>query len=168
MKQFFLYILTLLFLLSCSRARQKENMVSTDAVESEIMIPTEVDIKEAFKKVDLEKNTTQLNPLIKQKLQEYHDLLALEKTNPEFKNEIKEQLKKLSDSQLEIDSTINEVNIENISFLSPPEKISDSIQKVTFSYSNGSKTDSLTAVVKTTPIKVDDQTIWSTQILFEK
>jgi hypothetical protein len=154
-----------MFLFACSKARHKESMVSTDAIELEAAPFVE---EEILKKVDFEKNITQLNPLIKQKLQEYYDLLALEKANPEFTNEIKVQLKKLSDIQLELDSTINQVKIEDILFLSSIEKVSDSIQKVKFSYNNGSKTDSLTAIIKTTPVKVDDQTIWNTQVLFEK
>lgn len=165
MRQIFTYILALLFVLSCSKAPRSESSVFTDKIEEVGMVADES--IEVFKEFDIE-NTTSLNTILKQKLQEYHDLLLLEKTNPEFSNEIKEQLKKLSDEKLDIDSIEGEVSIRDILFLSSAEKISDSIQKIKFSYRANTKTDSLTAIVKTIPIVIENQTIWSTSILFEK
>lgn len=166
MRQFLISILALLFVISCSRAPRNESAVFSDEIEESDMV-TAKESMEVFKEFDIE-NTISLNTILKQKLQEYHDLLLLEKTNPEFSDEIKGQLKKLSDEKLNTDSTENKINIENISFLSSPEKISDSIQKIRFSYKTNTKIDSLIAVVKTIPIVIEGQTIWSTQITFEK
>ncbi len=168
MKQLLRSLFLAFLISSCAQPRKENDIVSFKNTSPEAEIFADKDLNEVFKKVDFEKNTAQLTPLIKQKLQEYYDLLVLKETNPEFSDEIKEQLKKLSDEKLEIASTINPVSIKNILFISALEKVSDSIQKVKFSYERNSKKDSLTAIIKSSPIKIEDQIIWNTQILFKK
>src|SRR5690606_18688365 len=81
-----IYILIFLIFFSCSRVREQENAMYT--VEEEMVI------EENFTKFDIH-NTTQLIPLLKQKLQEYYDLLNLKKRSPDFSGQIDKQLNKI-------------------------------------------------------------------------
>ena len=153
-----IYILIFLTLCSCSKAREQESIVYA---EEDKMV-----IEENFTKLDIN-NTTQLTPLLKQKLQEYYDLLYLKKSSPDFSEQIDKQLNKIFKETPRTDSLNDSIKIKNITFLSRAENVSDSVQKIKFSYEAGSKTDSLSAIIKTTPVTIEDQVIWSTSISFE-
>lgn len=153
-----IFILIFLVLCSCSKVREKE---STAYAEEDEMV-----IEENFTKFDIN-NTAQLTPLLKQKLQEYYDLLYLKKSSPDFSGQIDKQLNKILKETPRTDSLHDSIKVKNISILSNPENISDSIQKIKFSYGAGSIIDTLSAIIKTTPVTIEDQLIWSTNISFE-
>jgi len=152
-----IYILIFLTLCSCSKAREQNAVFATE----DRMV-----IEENFTKFDIN-NTTQLTPLLKQKLQEYYDLLYLKNSSPDFSGQIDKQLNKIFKETPRTDSLNDSMKIKNITILSNPENVSDSVQKIKFSYEAGSKTDSLSAIIKTTPVTIEDQVIWSTNISFE-
>lgn len=153
-----IYILIFLILCSCSKAREQESAVYA---EEDGMV-----IEENFAKFDIN-NTAQLTPLLKQKLQEYYDLLYLKKSSPDFSGQIDKQLNKILQAPPRTDSLHDSIKIKNITILSDPENISDSIERIKFSYEADSRTDSLSAIIKTTPVTIEDQVIWSTNISFE-
>lgn len=153
-----IYILIFLVLCSCSKAREQES--AAYAEEDEMVI------EESFAKFDIN-NTAQLTPLLKQKLQEYYDLLYLKNSSPDFSGQIDKQLNKILKETPRTDSLHDSIKIKNITILSNPENISDSIQKIKFSYGSGSMIDTLSAIIKTTPVTIEDQLIWSTNISFE-
>ncbi len=153
-----IYILIFLIFFSCSRVREQENAVY--AVEDEMII------EENFTKFDIN-NTQQLTPLLKQKLQEYYDLLILKNKSPDFSEQIDKQLNKILKEIPDNEKLNDSTKINNITFLSDPENISDSVQKIKFSYEAGSIIDSLSAIIKTIPVTIEDQVIWSTNISFE-
>lgn len=153
-----IYIFIFLIFFSCSRVREQENAMYAD--EDEMVI------EENFTKFDIN-NTVQLTSLLKQKLQEYYDLLHLKKSSPDFSGQIDKQLNKILRKRPRTDSLHDSIRIKNITILSNPENISDSIQKIKISYGAGSMTDTLSAIIKTTPVTIEDQVIWSTNISFE-
>lgn len=153
-----IYILIFLIFFSCSRVREQENAMYT--VEEEMVI------EENFTKFDIH-NTTQLIPLLKQKLQEYYDLLNLKKRSPDFSGQIDKQLNKIFKEASQANALNDSINIKNITILSGAENVSDSIQKIKFSYEAGPMIDTLSAIIKTTPITIEGQVIWSTNISFE-
>lgn len=153
-----IYILIFLIFFSCSRVREQENAMYT--VEEEMVI------EENFTKFDIH-NTTQLIPLLKQKLQEYYDLLNLKKRSPDFSGQIDKQLNKIFKEASQANALNDSINIKNITILSGAENVSDSIQKIKFSYEAGPMIDTLSAIIKTTPVTIEGQVIWSTNISFE-
>lgn len=153
-----IYILIFLIFFSCSRVREQENAMYT--VEEEMVI------EENFTKFDIH-NTTQLTPLLKQKLQEYYDLLNLKKSSPDFSGQIDKQLNKIFKEASQANALNDSINIKNITILSGAENVSDSIQKIKFSYEAGPMIDTLSAIIKTTPVTIEGQVIWSTNISFE-
>lgn len=153
-----IYIFIFLIYFSCSRVREQENIVYA---EEDNMV-----IEEGFMKFDIN-NTDQLTTILKQKLQEYYDLLILKNSSPEFNEQIDSQLNKILREKPQTDTFNDSTKINNITFLSDPENVSDSIQKIKFSYKAGTIIDTLSAIIKTTPITIDDQMIWSTNISFE-
>lgn len=153
-----IYILIFLIFFSCSRVREQENAMYT--VEEEMVI------EENFTKFDIH-NTTQLIPLLKQKLQEYYDLLNLKKSSPDFSGQIDKQLNKIFKEASQANALNDSINIKNITILSGAENVSDSIQKIKFSYEAGPMIDTLSAIIKTTPVTIEGQVIWSTNISFE-
>lgn len=158
MKLFNIYILIFLIFFSCSRVREQESAVHAEEDGTVI--------EENFTKFDIY-NTDQLKPLLKQKLQEYYDLLLLKNSSPDFSEQIDKQLNKILKETTRIDSLNDSTRINNITFLSDPENVSDSVQKIKFSYEAGPIIDSLSAVIKTTPVTIEDKVIWSTNISFE-
>lgn len=153
-----IYILIFLIFFSCSRVREQENAVY--AVEDEMVI------EESFAKFDIN-NTSQLTPLLKQKLQEYYDLLYLKNSSPDFSGQIDTQLNKIFKETPQTTALNDSIKIKNITYLSGAENVSDSVQKIKFSYEAGPMIDTLSAIIKTTPITIDEQVIWSTNISFE-
>lgn len=154
-----IHILIFLIFFSCSRVREQENAVY--AVEGEMII------EENFTKFDIN-NTGQLTPLLKQKLQEYYDLLNLKNNSPDFSEQIDKQLNKILKETPNNEKFNDSTKINNINFLANPENISDSVQKIKFSYEADSIIDSLSAIIKTTPVTIEGQVIWSTNISFER
>src|SRR5690606_8778605 len=108
MKQIITYIPIFLILCSCSKVREQESAVYT--AEDKMVI------EETFTKFDIN-NTEQLTPLLKQKLQEYYDLLLLKNSSPDFSEQIDKQLNKILKERPRIDSLNDSTRIKNISFL---------------------------------------------------
>ncbi len=163
-----LYISFALFIISCANNKKEPAM---DTVESVEMEQKKTTILESTAMEDMSA-TFQYQQITTQKLQDYFDLLALQQQHPEFKKEITTQLQELSKDILIIKDSTQQVIIENVQQLSEIQRVSDSVQKIKIRFdirtNNNVKNDSITAIITTKKIRLDDKEVISTKILFEK
>lgn len=116
--RYLIYILTISFLFSCSNKTPERNY---DSVSKNIYV-----------ELDNMKETT-INTIISEKLQNYIELLKLHATHPNFKKDIKLQLKELSkDSIIKINDIKNAV-ITDIG-ISDIQRISKEVEKIKVVY----------------------------------
>jgi hypothetical protein len=110
--------------------------------------------------------------LTNQKLQDYFDLLLLQKNHPEFKNDIIKQLQDISDEQRTISATANNIKIQNIKQIGMPQKLSESVQKLTLSFDivigKTRQKDTIFAMINAKKISLDGKEFVSTKVFFSK
>ncbi|GAA3629135.1 hypothetical protein [Flavivirga jejuensis] len=153
------YIICILIFISCKN--NEANKVSESPV-LEMENDTEVYDFEINSKVN------RYETLSTQKLQDYFDLIKLQKKHPEFKDDILLQLRKLSN-----DSILNytgDFSIENIHQVGEVETISDSIQKIKLVYNVVSDSykglDSILANIISKTILIDETATISNKVVF--
>jgi len=160
----FIYIYSLFFIVACAKQGKNEAPVEQDMKEYEIGNENSafVDISEEFT----------YQHLTKQKLQDYFDLLVLQQEHPEFETTIALQLQELSNDTLKFSNVLHKISIENVQQIGATIKISDSIQKIRLLFdmvAEGSKKiDSITAIVSTKMVYLDQKEVISTKVVFEK
>ncbi len=158
-------IFVVLLIISCANEHKNEapiegvNMEKNETVlESSAM----EDVKEAFT----------FQHLTEQKLQDYFDLLVLQRQHPEFIDDIRAQLHELSEDSTIISYFPQKVDIKNVQQIGKTQIISDSIQKIKLSFdiitNNSLKKDSITAIIKTKTITLDNEELTSTKVVFTK
>jgi len=161
----FLYIYAAFFMISCANERKNESPIEDVSIEK-----TETVLEStAFEDV---KETFTFQHLTEQKLQDYFDLLVLKQQHPEFIADIRAQLQELSK-----DSVINadfpqKVAIKNVQQIGETLQVSDSIQKIRLRFdiiaNNSIKKDSITAIIKTKKVSLDNEEFISTKVKFTK
>jgi len=159
----FIYIYILFFIAACA------NQPKNEAVEEELK-EFETGLENSALEDMAEEFTYQ--HLTKQKLQDYFDLLVLEQEHPEFGEDIALQLLELSNDTLKISIASQKVSIQNVQQIGAVIKISDSIQKIRLVFDivaeDSKKSDSITAIVSTKKIYLDQKEVISTKVVFEK
>lgn len=155
MKQF-IYFLFAFFIVSCSNKEAKKSFDS---------ISVETKAEEYTSS-----SSTKYLTIASQKLQQYGDLLKLQKKHPSLKNDIITQLQSLSETNIiSIDTTYK---IENIQQIGNIKRVSDSVKKIKLTYTLFSKTeqieDSVTVFIKTTTINLDGKIGTANKITFYK
>lgn len=156
------YVLLCLFWLSC--AKDSRNSKS-EAVNYDMEISASED------KNDDQFMPTNYETLASQKLQEYFDLMQLQETHPEFKEDVLVQLKSLSQDANLSKKYINLDSVKNIRSIGDILKISDSVQKLKLEFdvmSKGKMThDSIEALIITKTVMMDTDSITSNKIVFK-
>lgn len=113
-----------------------------------------------------------LEQLTSQKLQDYFELLQLQKKHPQFKEEIEEQLRNFTKAGIIIRDTFEGVDVSNIKQVGKVIKVSDSVVKLKLVYDkyskNSTNTDSVYAFITTKNIHLDDRQTVSNVIVFER
>ncbi len=157
-----LYIALIINVLSCAK-QSKEAPIEVDAVEIQENMVLESPMA---KKAD---EGFAFQQLTQQKLQEYYDLIVLQKQHPEFKEDINSQLKELSRAKILVDAS-EEVQIKNVQQIGKSEQASDTIQKIRIRFdvvgTNSTRTDTLTAIIKTKKMMLDNKEVVSTKVVF--
>ena len=160
------YIFVALLILSCANNKNEAPAMKTDEVkQNEFILENAVALEDAS-------NTFIYKELAAQKLQDYFDLLVLQKHHPEFKEDIHNQLQKLLTDSIAIPNIAQKVIIKNVQQISDIQHISDSVQKVVIrfdiTFNHTIKTDSIVAIIKTKKINLDNKEVISTKISFLK
>ncbi|MCF6348758.1 MAG: hypothetical protein L3J20_10735 [Flavobacteriaceae bacterium] len=159
-----LYIFVVLLITSCAKSRKEVPIESVEMDKTETVLESAAieDAKEMFT----------YQHLTEQKLQDYYDLLVLQQQHPEFVEDITTQLHELSNDSIIISDLIQKVNIENVQQIGEIQQISDSIQKIKLRFdiiaNNSVKKDSITAIIKTKKISLDNEELISTKVVFTK
>jgi len=160
----FIYIYVLIFIAACSNQPKKEAAIEEDIKKYETVLENSAleDMAEEFT----------YQHLTKQKLQDYFDLLTLQQEHPEFGEDLALQLQELSHDTLNISIASQEVSIENLQQIGATIKISDSIQRIRLLFDiiveGSKKSDSITAVISTKKVYLDQKEVISTKVVFEK
>ena len=147
---------------ACNSGMESDQLKSVDVIEAEESVMTAEEI--IAPAIDY-------NAMAAQKLQDYADLLVLKMKHPEFLEEISSRLKNLSSDKL-MDITITEsIRIENVKVVDAVEYVSDTIQKMRFSYTIVSGTtklkDTVTATIQSKKLKFSDEEVVSYKLSFE-
>ncbi|MEM7087464.1 MAG: hypothetical protein AAF489_14855 [Bacteroidota bacterium] len=159
------HIVVVSFLLfSCANSNKEASMSGADLSEAEVSESNPIDLSETT----LMTNTD----LAKAKLQDYFDLLILQQKHPEFKEDIRAQIRSLSESDLNISDSLSIISIENLRHTGPIERYGDSLQKIRFYFNlvsdNGRLEDSITAVLRTQKITLEQKEVTATKVTFER
>jgi hypothetical protein len=108
--------------------------------------------------------------LISQKLQEYYDLSVLQQQFPELEKELTSQIKTLSNSEASLNTDSN-ISIKNVSQIGNSKQLSDSITELVLKFEIHSKKrtqiDTITALVKTSKITIDNEEFTTRKIEFK-
>lgn len=148
MKKFMLLIL-LVLIFSCSNREMKTAEISISASQEEISQNFENEL------------------ITKQKLQEYYDLLILKQRHNNF--DVSEQLQKIATIVKVVDT--NSVRIENLNLIKM-QIVSDTIKKTKISYdvifNNRIRRDTITTIIYSKKISIDNQEFISNKIQFEE
>jgi len=152
-----LSLIILIFLIySCSRSKEMKPVNYSYKKESVIEKPAI--ITEQFK----------YQIITKQKLQEYYDLLVLQKKHPEFKNDILAQLQKISSINKKLKDT-NSIKINNLELIST-NKTSETERRIKISFdvisNNKIKKDTTIVLIKTKKVIIDNRELVSNKIRF--
>jgi hypothetical protein len=106
------------------------------------------------------------------KLQDYFELVLLQQKHPEFKEDIRAQIQSLSERGLLLADSIPVISIENIRQNGAVQSLSDSLQKIQFYFDltteNGVRADSITAVLRTQIVTLDEQKVTAIKVTFER
>lgn len=107
-----------------------------------------------------------------QKLKNYFDLLNLEKQHPEFKNDITDQINKLSSEITLKNKYTTPVIVSNIHKVGKEIKINDSLKKIKLafkiSHESNQVSDSIYVKIHTSLINIDGREITTNKIKFSK
>jgi len=165
------YILITLTLVACSEGHKSKEFVKS----------ADVSLEETSMEVVEEGLGTAINfeMLATQKLQDYVDLLILQQQHPEFREELRLQLLRLSADTLLVPSHLtmgeagnSEISISGLVQLGEVETVSDTVQKVTFSFKLNSETtvrvDTLKAIFTTQKVVIDGLQHTTTKVTFEE
>ncbi len=155
------YILIFVILGSCMNNKE---------VKLESAAPIMVEESDDMDSHRIENINFSITTLAEQKLQEYYDLSLLQKHHPEFENDIKLQLNKLADTLLILPNTTREIIIKNVTEIDY-QKITDSTSKLRLRYEvisdRGSTFDTISAIIKTKAITVNNETITTNKLTFK-
>ncbi|WP_412986349.1 hypothetical protein [Pontimicrobium sp. IMCC45349] len=158
------YILNFMILASCMNSANEAEMKSIEPV----FATESMDNDDFFSYTASDFNNTQLAA---QKLQEYYDLSLLKQQHPEFENDIKLQLENLGELTLNLPKTARSINIDSVTELSK-ETLTDSTKRIVLKYTSnsdrGKTTDTISAIIKTKTITVDNQPITTTKLKFKE
>jgi len=109
--------------------------------------------------------------LITQKLQEYYDLSMLQQQFPELEKELTSQIKTLSNSEASVSSHTKDISIKNVSQIGSSKQLSDSITELVLKFEIHSEkrtqVDTITALVKTSKITIDNEDFTTRKIEFK-
>ena len=162
------YLSLLLLVISCAKNKneapiENEKAVEIDQIETVLeSTATSEDVRETF----------EYQQLTTQKLQDYFDLLVLQRQHPEFKEDITTQLKELSKDSIKISETVQQITITNVQQIGAVKHLSDSLQKIVMRFDmisgNAVKSDSITALISTKKIHLDNREVTATKVLFSK
>ena len=152
-----LSLIILIFLIySCSRSKEMKSV--NDSYKKEAVIEKSAIITEQFK----------YQIITKQKLQEYYDLLVLQKKHPEFKDDILAQLQKISSINKKLKDT-NSIKINNLELIST-NKTSETERRIKISFdvisNNKIKKDTTIVLIKTKKVIIDNRELVSNKIRF--
>ncbi len=166
MKQLF-YISIALLLISCANNRKE---VPMEAIESVEMDKTETVLESAA--FEDAKETFTYQHQTEQKLQDYYDLLVLQQQHPEFIEDITAQLQELSKDVIAIPDATQNIIIKNVQQIEEILQLSDSTQKIKLRFDiiagNSITRDSITATISTKKIRLDNEELIATKVLFSK
>lgn len=162
MKNFLVYILLSIIFFSCKRESPNAEEIMMDKSDVSEMIADDK------KRPLFDTKNEEIKLVLQQKLQEYYDLIALQRKNPEFSDEIEKMLKKISIEKLKVDTSYKNTVIKDVTLIGELEQQLDSIKKIRFSYTANNQTNSLTAYITTTPVVFENKTTWNTQIRLNK
>lgn len=152
-----LSLIILIFLIySCSRSKEMKPV--NYSYKKETVIEKSAIITEPFK----------YQIITKQKLQEYYDLLVLQKKHPEFKDDILAQLQKISSINKKLKDT-NSIKINNLELIST-NKTSETERRIKISFdvisNNKIKKDTTIVLIKTKKVIIDNRELVSNKIRF--
>ena len=159
-----IYILIVVFMLSCAKGPKQDTIEASVMEESEMVLESSVmdDIKEEFT----------YQSLTEQKLQDYYDLLVLQQQHPEFIEDIAAQLQELSNDSITIPEAVQKIVVKNVQAIGAPQVLSDSVQKIKLRFDiiadSGVQTDSITAIISTKKIRIENKDALATRVLFAK
>lgn len=109
--------------------------------------------------------------LITQKLQEYYDLSVLQQQFPELEKELTSQIKALSNSEASVSSHTKDISIKNVSQIGSSKQLSDTITELVLKFEIHSEKrtqiDTITALVKTSKITIDNEDFTTRKIEFK-
>ena len=145
------FIYTIVFLLSISCANNASKTMEIEASET-----FEIEEQEEEQSDFSENDAYTL--LVTQKLQEYIDLKALAKANPDFTIDTNEN------KLLSIEEGIK---LKNINFISPFEAVSDSVKKAITRVVMNHKVDTILTFIKTSEIEIDGELLINTKVSFD-
>lgn len=135
----------------------------------EVMEFKSAEFEDAIYYKPLESDFTEID-LISQKLQEYYDLSVLQQQFPELKKELTSQIKTLSNSEASLNTDSN-ISIKNVSQIGNSKQLSDSITELVLKFEIHSKKrtqiDTITALVKTSKITIDNEEFTTRKIEFK-
>lgn len=118
----------------------------------------------------LESDFTEID-LITQKLQEYYDLSVLQQQFPELEKELTSQIKTLSNSEASVSSHTKDISIKNVSQIGDSKQLSDTITELVLKFEIHSEKrtqiDTITALIKTSKITIDNEEFTTRKIEFK-
>ena len=164
MKKLIYITVASLLLSSCANNAKEASTSDMDFSETEVHGNNNIDLEETavFARIDL----------AEAKLQDYFELLVLQQKHPEFKEDIRSQIRNLSESDANIPDSLNIISIENLRQAGAIQQFSDSVQKIKFYFNliteNGARADSITAVLRTQKVTVEQQEVTATKVTFER
>jgi len=164
MKKFIYIFVASLLMISCANSNKEASVSDIDFAENEVVGNSNKDLEEAA--------TFTNTQLAEAKLQDYFELLTLRQKHPEFKEEIRSQIKSLSESNLTISDSIDIISVENLRQVGAVLQFGDSLHKIKFYFNviteNGVREDSITAVLRAQKVTIEQQEVMSTKVTFEK
>jgi len=161
----FIYIAVLSFLVySCANSNNESSVSDIDFSEAEVLGNNNMELVPSA--------ITASTDLAEARLKDFFELLSLEQKHPEFKEDIRSQIQNLSETPLNISDSISIVSIENLRQHGEIIRYGDSIQKLKFYFNlttkNGVRKDSITAILRTQKVMVEQQEVTATKVTFEK
>ncbi len=158
-----IYILFIL-LWACNSSVEHEELKNVDAAESQ---KSSVSMEET--ETVSEPDFTEMSSL---KLQEYADLLMLETQHPEFKEQIRQQLLNISESNLLQTTHSDSLRVLRMRQLGDAERVSDSLERIHYTYTISADDtllrDTLVAKIAKQYVLIDGRETISYKITFER
>ena len=164
MKKLIYIVVTSFLVFACANSNKSPSNNDIDFSEAEVL---------GNNNMELEPSAITANAdLAEARLKDFFELLLLEQKHPEFKEDIRSQIRNLSETALNISDSISIVSIEYTGHTGEIIRYGDSIQKLKFYYNlttkNGVRKDSILAVLRTQKVMVEQQEVTATKVTFEK